>query len=391
MKHYNKSEIKKLLNSISEDDLAEFILQTLDENEIDRLKIIENNGISKSRNYDEFLMDMLPWHHSRIKELSLMTSEHNDYMPDETVACKIPRDLKSFTNDIYFIYMQNGQVEVRYKLPEKVNRVYYNKSTWNVTNGFEVKYRQQALLYYFKVDQEVYLVLRGYGNKEFNRYAVSIYNPTDQSLWLIPEYEEILRLYKEIIENPELKELEEGIEKIINGLHPFNLFSGVHEESLSLKDERLEVDCGDEHIPIKRIDIGKYKLFLNFLYYLMYAEDSGFFSREVTKLGFHEIKQGKSISQARTAQNNFQKNLYEQLADKEIDKIIKKYKSMMEYIGDSDGVLSNIISDLYETEDSILNQIYKRMNFRLKINYRERLTYEERIESIIELIPIMAK
>ena len=390
MNLYKKSEIKKLLKSISEDDLAEFIMGSLDQIQINRLKQFENSGISKSTNYDEFLIDMLPWYHSKIKELSLMTAEDNDYMPDETISCKLPKDLEPFKSEIYFIYMQNGQVEARYKLPEEANRVYYNNRTWNVINGFKIKYRQQSLLYYFEVDKKIYLVLRGYGSKEFNRYAVSVYNATDQTLWLIPDYEEILRLYKEIIENPKLKELEDGIEKIINGLHPFNLFSGVHDESLSLKEGKLEIDSGDELIPKEKVNIGKYKLFLYFLHYLMYAEDSGFFSREVTKLGFQEIKQGKSISQARTAQNKFQRDLYEKLADKEIDKILNTYRNMMEFVGDSDGVISTIMGHLYETEDSILNQIYKRMNFRLHKPYTEGLSYEDRIGNIIKLIPIMA-
>lgn len=379
MEHIEIRDLKNKLNQISSDHLAEFLKINVSPEVLQRLMMLESDSNYKGTSYDEYIAQELPWMSCDMKELSLMSQKHNDFLPTDLLPCALPKEIIKYKDSIYFIFISNGSIEVRFKLPAHTNEYFYDKnSKWKVNKDTPVKYRQQVLMGYTKINGNCYFFLRGYGSKEFNRYAISVYCPDKNALWGTPHYCEILTMYKEILANPNIKTFRYNLQDVISGSHPRSV---ENDELFSwqFSFNRDYVKC-------------KYQIFLYFTFYLTIAEDHGMYSREYAKVGFKSIEDGKTIYEAQEEQIKFRNRAYVAIQDKEINEIIEEYKRMYEYMDDKDATMSRILSRLYSKEKSDLKALYSRMYFRYKSKWQggdykgEDLEYEKMIVAITDTL-----
>lgn len=354
MDYFEKRDIKNKISMMSGDYLAEFLSKQLSVHQLSQLMSIDSETNYKGNSLDEYILCKIPWLGPYIKELSLMKEEYNDFLPVDKIPCKFPNNIK-YTDNMYFTFLPNCQVEARYRLPEYVTKIYYREDrSWYIKNNHKVKYRQQVLIGYKIVNGHYYFFLRGYGNKEFNRYAVSIYHPDQNILWLTPDYNEVLAKYKTIIDDPKLTDVKKAIDDVIAGKHPETMEDEQHDDYKR---------CFSQY-SISKMD-EQYIVFLNLIYYLVCAEDNGRYSRQVTKIGFDLVAGGKTIKEARIEQDKFQLKMFEKLADNEIDEMINDYNSLYQVFDDSDCVMStSILNVLRKKEEPDLRMIYSRLHFR---------------------------
>jgi len=374
MECFEIRDIKNRLKQIPYEHLAEFLKGNMTPEQIQELMAIEADSSCKSTSYDEFITQEMPWKASEMENLTFMAAEYNDFLPADSLPCGLPEGIKKYKENIYFMFVPNGSVEVRFKLPTYADEYFYCKNCeWKISKNTPITHRQQVLMGYTKVNENYYFFLRGYGSKEFNRYAISVYCPDKNALWGAPHYSEILTMYKEIISIENIPVFRNDLERVISGLHPRtiqyeNLFSykGLFNEE--------NVEC-------------KHQIFLNFIFYLTIAEDKGMYSREYAEVGFKAIQEGKTIEEAQEKQRDFRKNAYITLVDKEINKIIEQYKWHYNIVNDIDDSMSTIIEILLRKEKSDLRAIYSRMYYRYRSKWQgeykeEGLEFDEMIAAI---------
>lgn len=215
--------------------------------------------------YEEYLEEIFDFDKSFMKQLNLLGKVDNNYFPHEKIPCRMSSKFEKYNNQMYCILTDNCQLELRYHLPEKVRILKYENQKLKLSYELLLNFRQQVVLDYFIYNDEDVFILRGYGSKEYNSWAISVYFPSTNSLWMSPDYTQILKFYQDVLhrETNYRESIELEIKKVFDGMNPHQL-----------------QNCYIDNIDFeKNISFGiKSDLLLLYLiYYLSLAEDKGLF------------------------------------------------------------------------------------------------------------------
>ncbi|PGZ33579.1 hypothetical protein COE50_10875 [Bacillus anthracis] len=280
---------------------------------------------------------------SRIPEATVLEKNDNDYFPSNSLASNLPSYLKPVKENLYILFRGEGYGELRFRLPSDTKRLSLEG------NATKVKtppiHKQKVVLQYKEIDNEAYIFLRGYGNQEFNRYAVSIYRVNDNSL-ITPHYEyNIFPYYKKNIRNTAMMDV---LEEIYNkNSTPF--------DSVLTKFTTQQ------------------KVFLYFCVHLFRAEDKGFFSRKVSQVGFDALKQGDTAKDAYKKLKSYQRNEYKILADNDLAQIKKLHDERLKLTGDVDDAYSPVIDRLLGMNFTELKRLFVRLCFHFDLDLTKQI------------------